>query len=204
MQHKQHNRIFTYVAATATVATAAALIAVGAPAVSAVGAPAVSAAPRVINVDGIITAFTPKTINVTAGEAVSICLTSTDIPHDLTIPTVNNFQVVADTGPPVCKALTVPTATGTHKVICSIAGHEAAGMVGSLVIAAAGSAVPAAPAAPSAAAAPQAGQVPAGGVQADLRPLIDLSQVSPLMLGAALLIAAMMSALLGWVVARKN
>jgi uncharacterized cupredoxin-like copper-binding protein len=193
MQHKQHHRIFTYVAAVATVAIAAGLIAVG--------APAASAAPRVINVDGVITAFTPKTINVTAGEQVSICLTSKDIDHDLTIATVGNFQVVAPTGPAVCKTLTVPTATGTHKFICSIPGHELAGMVGSLVIAAAGSAVPAAPAG---GAAPQAGAVPAGGVQADLRPLVDLSQVSPLMLGAALLIAAMISGLLGWVVARKN
>jgi uncharacterized cupredoxin-like copper-binding protein len=193
MQHKQHHRIFTYVAAVATVAIAAALIAVG--------APAVSAAPRVINVNGIITAFTPKTINVAAGEEVSICLTSTDTDHDLTIATVNNFKVIAPVGPAVCKTLTVPTATGTHKFICSIIGHEQAGMVGSLVIAAAGSAVPAAPAA---GAAPQAGAVPAGGVQADLRPLVDLSQVSPLMLGAALLIAAMISGLLGWVVARKN
>lgn len=195
MQHKQRNQIFGYVAAAATAAIAAALIAVG--------APAASAAPRVINVDGIITTFTPKTINVTAGEEVSICLTSKDIDHDLTIPTVNGFQVVAPKGPAVCKTLTVPTATGTHKFICSIPGHEQAGMVGSMVIAAAGSAVPVAPAAP-AGAAPQAGQVPAGGVQADLRPLLDLSQVSPLMLGAVVLIAAMMCALLGWVVARKN
>jgi uncharacterized cupredoxin-like copper-binding protein len=193
MQHKQHNRIFAF---AATVAIAAALVVVG--------APAASAAPRVINVDGIITAFTPKTINVASGEEVSICLTSKDIDHDLTIATLNNFQVVAKTGPAVCKTLTAPTQAGTHKFICSIPGHEAAGMVGSLVVAAPGAAVPAAPAAPGAGAAPQAGQVPAGGVQADLRPLVDLSQVSPLMLGAALLIAAMMSALLGWVVARKN
>ncbi len=203
MEHKQHNRILTYVAATATVAIAATLIAVGAPAVSAVGAPAASAAPRAINVSGVIKAFTPATINVAAGEEVSICLTSPDIDHDLTISAVN-FTVFAPPGPPVCKTLTVPTATGTHKVLCSIPGHEAAGMVGSLVIAAAGSAVPDAPAAPGAGAAPQAGQVPAGGVQADLRPLVDLSQVTPPMLGAALLIAGMMSALLGWVVARKN
>ena len=77
-------------------------------------------------------------------------------------------------------------------------------MVGSLVVAAAGAAVPSAPAASGAGAAPQAGQVPAGGVQADIRPLVDLSQVSPLMLGAAVLIAAMMCTLLGWVVARKT
>jgi uncharacterized cupredoxin-like copper-binding protein len=201
MQHKQHNRICTYVASAVTVATlaiAAALIAVGAPSASAV------AAPRVINVSGIITAFTPKTINVAAGEQVSICLTSPDTDHDLTIATAGNFQVVAPHGTTaVCKTLTAPAKAGAYKFICSIPGHESAGMVGSLVVAAAGEAVPSAPAAPGAGAA-QAGQVPAGGVQADVRPLVDLSQVTPLMLGAALLVAAMMCALLGWVVARKN
>ena len=154
MQHKQHNRIFTYVALAATTGVAAALVALG--------APAASAAPRVINVNGIITAFTPKTINVAAGEEVSICLTSPDTDHDLTIPSINNFQVIAPTGPAVCKTLTAPDKAGTHKFICSIPGHEAAGMVGSLVVAAPGAPPPAGPAAPPAptGAAPQAGQVP--------------------------------------------
>jgi uncharacterized cupredoxin-like copper-binding protein len=196
MQHKQPNRIFTYVASAATVAVAAVLIAVG--------APAASAAPRVINVDGIITAFTPKTINVAAGEQVSICLTSTDTDHDLTIPTLNNFQVVAPTGPAVCKTLTAPAKAGAHKFICSIPGHEQAGMVGSLVVAAAGEAVPPAPAAPGIGAAPQVGQVPAGGVQSGGGPTAGLTQVTPLMLGAGVLIAAMMSALLGWWAAQKD
>ena len=195
MQNKQHHRICTYVASAATVAIAAALIAVG--------APAASAAPRVINVDGIITGFTPKTINVSAGEEVSICLKSPDIDHDLTIPDLS-FKVAAPAGTtPVCKTLTAPAKAGTHRFICGIIGHEQAGMVGSLVVAAAGAALPKESAAPGAGAAP-AGEVPAGGGQADLRPLVDLSQVSPPMLGAALLVAAMMSALLGWVVARKN
>ena len=191
MQHNPRNRILAHVASAATVAIAAALIAVG--------APAASAAPRVINVDGVITAFTPKTINVTVGEEVSICLTSTDTKHDLTIPTVNNFQVVAETGPAVCKTLTAPAKPGKHKFICSITGHEAAGMVGSLVVAAAGAPVPAEPAAPGAGAAPQAGQVPASGVQTE-----TMAHVTPVMLGGGLLIAAMMSALLGWRVAQKD
>lgn len=187
MRHRQHHLIFTHVASAATAAIAASLIAVG--------APAASAAPRVINVSGVITAFTPATINVAAGEQVSICLTSPDTDHDLTISTIS-FKVAAPTGPAVCKTLTAPAKPGTHKFICSIPGHESAGMVGSLVVAAAGAP---APAATSAAAAPQVGQTDAGD-----RPSAGLSDVSPLVLGGVLLIVAMMSFLLGWRIAHKD
>ena len=188
----QHSRIFSYVASAATVAIATALLALG--------AMSASAAPRVINVEGVITGFTPKAINVAAGEEVSICLTSPDTDHDLTIATLN-FQVVAPTGPAVCKTLTAPSKAGKHKFICSILGHEAAGMVGSLVVAAPGAA---APVAPGAGAAPQGGQVPAAGVQTGGDSTTRLVHVSPLTLGGGLLIAGMMSALLGWRVARKD
>ena len=187
----QHNRLLTYVASAATVAIAAALIALG--------APAASAAPRVIDVNGIITGFTPKTINVGVGEQVSICLTSPDTEHDVTIATLDNFQVVAPTGPKVCKTLTAPAKPGTHRFICSIVGHEAAGMVGSLVVSAAGAAVPAAPGG-----APQGGQVPAAPGQTGSDLTAGLTQVSPLMGAGILLIAALMSALLGWRVAQKD
>lgn len=187
----QHNRIFTYVASAATVAIAAALIAIGA-------GPA-SAAPRVINVNGIITGFTPKTINVTVGEEVSICLTSPDTDHDLTIATVDNFQVVAPTGPAVCKTLTAPAKPGKHQFICSIPGHKQAGMVGELVVAAAGAAPPAAQGG-----APQAGQVPAAGGQTGGGLAAGLTNVSPLMVAGVLLITAMLSALLGWRVAQRD
>ena len=186
----QHSRIFTSVAAAATVAIATALLALG--------ALAAAAAPRVINVDGIITGFTPKTINVAAGEEVSICLTSPDTDHDLTIATLN-FQVVAPTGPAVCKTLTAPAKAGTHKFICSILGHESAGMVGSLVVAAPGAAAPT-----DAGAGPQAGQVPAAGAQTGGDVAARLIHVSPLTLAGGVLIAAMMSALLGWRVAQKD
>jgi uncharacterized cupredoxin-like copper-binding protein len=183
----QHSRILTCVASAATVAIAAALLALG--------AMSASAAPRVINVNGIITGFTPKTINVASGEEVSICLTSPDTDHDLTIATLK-FQVVAPTGPAVCKTLTAPAKAGKHKFICSIPGHEQAGMVGSLVVGAPGAAPPAA--------APQGGQVPAAGVPTGGDSTARLIHVSPLTLGGGLLIAGMMSALLGWRVAQKD
>ena len=211
MQHKQNNRFFTSVAAAATVGIAAAMIAIG--------APAASAATRTINVGGVITAFTPKTINVTAGETVSICLKSNDTDHDLTISSLN-FQVASKAGgPAVCKTLTVPTKTGSNKFICSISGHEAAGMVGSLVAKAASGGAPApqapAPGAPQDPPAAGGSQGPAdggsqvnpqpgGSVQAGGGSTAGVTHVSMQTLGGGLLVAAMMSALFGWRVARRD
>lgn len=189
MLHKRHNRMFKSVATAATVAIAAAMIAVG--------APAASAAPRVINVKGVITGFTPKTISVKAGEQVSICLSKDVMPHDITIADPA-FKVASG----ACATLTAPAAAGTHKFICSIDGHEQAGMVGSLVVTAAGAAAPAA-AAPGAAD-PQVAGVPVGGVQTGGGSTAGLSHVNLLMLGGGLLIAAMMSVLLGTRVTRRN
>jgi plastocyanin len=194
MQRKLHNRMFTYVAAAATVAVAAAMIAVG--------APAASAAPREIAVEGKIMGFGPKTINVKAGEEVSICLTSPDMPHDLTIGDLN-YKVVS-AGPKVCKTLKAPAAAGSHKFVCSVTGHGGM-MFGNLVVAAAaGAAAPAADAAAPPADAPQVGAIPAGGVQTGGGSTAGLSHVNLLTLGGGLLVAAMMSVLLGTRVARKN
>jgi uncharacterized cupredoxin-like copper-binding protein len=188
MQHKQ-NRIFTYVAGVATVAVAAAMIAVG--------APAASAATRTINVSGVITGFSQSTINVTAGETVSICLTSTDIDHDLTIASLN-FKVVSAKGVKACKTLVVPAAAGSKPFICSLPGHASAGMKGNLVIkAATGAAAPAAPGASQAV--PAAGGAGTGGGST-----AGLTDVNLLMLGGGLLIAAMMSALLGLRATRRD
>jgi nitrite reductase (NO-forming) len=204
MQRK-HNRFFTYVAGTATVAIAAAMIAIG--------APAASAATRTINVGGVITAFTPKTINVTAGESVSICLKSNDTDHDLTISSLG-FKVASKAGgPAVCKTLVAPAAAGSHKFICSLPGHEQAGMVGSLVVKAAGAPAPGgapapqqAPGAPAPQQAPGAPQAdaPAGGVQTGGGSTAGVTNVNLLTLGGGLLFAAMMTALLGCRVARRD
>ena len=203
MQRK-HNRFFTYVAGTATVAIAAAMIAIG--------APAASAATRTINVGGVITAFTPKTINVAPGESVSICLKSNDTDHDLTISSLNFVVASKSGGPAVCKTLTAPAQAGSIEFICSLPGHKQAGMVGSLVVKAAGGAAPGAPApqeapgAPQAPAAPGAPQAdaPAGGVQTGGGSTAGVTNVSLLTLGGGLLFAAMMTALLGLRVARRD
>ena len=210
MQHKQNNRFFSYAAAAATVGIAAAMITVS--------APAASAATRTINVGGVITAFTPSTINVTAGETVSICLKSNDTDHDLTISALG-FKVASKAGgPAVCKTLTVPTKAGSNKFICSLPGHEAAGMVGSLVVKAAsgGASAPKAPApqAPGAGApqapgadapgAPQVNPAPVGPAQTGGGSTAGVSHVSMLTLGGGLMFAAMMSALFGWRVAKRD
>jgi plastocyanin len=193
MQFK-HSRMFTYVATAATVAITAAMIAVG--------APSASAAPRQIDVTAGYTAgFSPKTINVTAGEQVSICLKVTDMKHDLTIASPA-FQVVASTvGTATCKTLTAP-ASGSHPFKCSISGHEK--MIGTLVVGGAAAAPAAAAAAPAAGAAPQVAAVPAGGVQTGGGSTAGVTHTNLLMLGAGLLLAAMMSVLFGTRVARRD
>jgi uncharacterized cupredoxin-like copper-binding protein len=210
MQRKHHNRFLTYVAAAGTVVIAAAMIAVGAPAASAA---------KSITVTGVITGFTPKTINVTAGEQVTITFKNGDaaIPHDLSIPAAGGFKVSAAGGKTATKSFTAPAKSGSYKFFCSIPGHEQAGMVGSLVVASAGAGAPAAPAAPKAgttapkasgagapASAPQVNKVPAGGVQAGGGSTAGVTHVSLLTLGGGLLVAAMMTALLGWRVARRD
>jgi len=191
MLHKRHNRMFKSVATAATVAIAAAMIAVG--------APAASAAPRVINVDAAFSpGFSMKTINVKAGEQVSICLTSTDMDHDLTIKSLN-FKVLAPKGPAVCKTLTAPSAAGSNSFVCSFPGHDS--MTGKLVVSAAGGGS-AAPVAPGAAE-PQV-DAPVGGVQTGGGSTAGLTHVNLLMLGGGLLIAAMMSVLLGTRVTRRD
>ena len=201
MHHTRPSRFVTFVAASATAAAAAGALMV-------VVAPSASAAPRVIQVSGVITGFTPKTINVKAGEAVSICLTSKDTDHDLTIADVG-FKVTAPTGPAVCKTLTAPAKAGTHKFICSIAGHEQAGMVGSLVVAAGGpaappGAVPPAAVPPGAAPPAQVPKVPGGGVASGGGSTAAYTNPGLVTLGGGLLMAAFMSALLGWRVARRD
>lgn len=192
MHRKLHNRMFTYVASVATVAVAAAMIAVG--------APAASAAPRVVKVEGKITGFSMKTIEAKPSEELSICLTSPDMPHDLTVGDAGNFKVIAPTAAEVCKTMTAPAKAGTYKYVCSVQGHGGT-MFGNLVVAGAAGAA----AAPAAPAGPQvAGAAPSGGVQTGGGSTAGLTHVNLLALGGGLLVAAMMSVLHGTRVARRN
>jgi hypothetical protein len=128
------------------------------------------------------------------------------MPHDITIGDAGNFKVVSS-GPKTCKTLTAPAKAGSYKYICSVQGHSGT-MFGNLVVG--GAAAAAAPAAGAAAApaagaaAPQVATVPAGGVQTGGGSTAGLTHVNLLTLGGGLLVAAMMSVLLGTRVARKN
>jgi uncharacterized cupredoxin-like copper-binding protein len=195
----RHHRMFPYLAAAGVAAVAVVLIGVGAPVASAQG--------RTIAVTGKITGFTPSTITVKAGEKVDIALTSPDIDHDLTIKDLG-FKVVADKGATVKGALTAPSSPGKHKFICSVPGHEAAGMVGTLVVTAAGGAkapaakTPATKKAPGAAKTPAA--APSGGADTGGGSTAGLDNVGLLALGGGLLLAAAITGLLGRRVARRH
>ena len=194
MRHTKHNRLFKFAAAAAAVAVAGVMVVVS--------APFASAAPRVINVSAKLDGFTSSTITVKPGEAVSICFKATDTDHDLTIADIG-FKVSAPTGPAVCKNLTAPAAAGSHKFICSISGHEAAGMVGKMVVA--GASAGGAPAAPAPAAPdPQVAGVPSGGAQTGGGSTAGFDNAGLVTLGGGLLVAAFISAMLGCRVARRD
>lgn len=93
---------------------------------------AIAGAPRTTVVATSFT-FAPKEIRVKAGEAVNIRLIATDVAHDLTIDELG-FKVAAEPGRPGVGGLRAPSEPGRFTFYCSIAGHRAAGMVGTLVV----------------------------------------------------------------------
>jgi plastocyanin len=150
---------------------------------------------------GLVSGFTPKTVHVTAGVATTITYKNTDTsPHDVTVPTLGNFQIVAAGGASASKVLT-PTAAqvGSHKFVCSISGHDAL-MNGTLIVDPVGT-VPTAQNASAAgdlAATGQVSTVPSGGVASGGGSTAGSDTQTGLMtLGGALFMAAFMSALLG-------
>lgn len=91
---------------------------------------------RVVKVAATSFAFSPETITVTAGEDIAIRLTSTDkAVHDFTIDELD-AHVGAQPGKTATGGLRADTA-GTYTFYCSVVGHRAAGMTGTLVVKAA-------------------------------------------------------------------
>lgn len=79
-------------------------------------------------------AFSPDRIELRAGETVNLVLVNGgSLPHDLTIPALG-FSLAVEPGETASGALTV-LRPGTFRFLCSVPGHRAAGMVGSLVVA---------------------------------------------------------------------
>jgi heme/copper-type cytochrome/quinol oxidase subunit 2 len=81
-------------------------------------------------------AFDPPEIHVRQGEDVTIALTATDALHDLTIDDPK-FHVGAEPGKTVRGGLKVSRA-GRYPFYCSVAGHKAQGMTGTLIVEPAG------------------------------------------------------------------
>ncbi|GIU99446.1 MAG: hypothetical protein KatS3mg014_1062 [Actinomycetota bacterium] len=77
--------------------------------------------------------FSPSVIEAAAGETVNLVLVNEgQLPHDLTIPALG-FSLSAAPGTSAEGSLTAP-APGTYPFSCSVPGHRAAGMVGTLVV----------------------------------------------------------------------
>ncbi len=87
---------------------------------------------RTVDVSAKSFAFTPKEIHVKAGEAVTISLHSEDILHDFTIDSPK-VHVPATPDTPGKGGLMVDK-PGRYAFYCSVAGHRAAGMEGTLVV----------------------------------------------------------------------
>jgi uncharacterized cupredoxin-like copper-binding protein len=89
-----------------------------------------------LSVDMTEMKFTPATLTVKANEKVTVNLkNSGTVVHDFTIADVGGkrVHVVVDPGKEG-KAEFTPTAAGTLNFVCTQAGHEAAGMKGTITV----------------------------------------------------------------------
>lgn len=86
-----------------------------------------------IEVSGKEFSFSPATLTLKAGQAQKIVLKNTgSIEHDITVSDAN-FKLSVLAGQSGDKTLTIDK-PGTYKMICSVAGHEAAGMKGEITV----------------------------------------------------------------------
>ncbi len=95
-------------------------------------APSPSPGAREVRVVADEFSFSPARIEVPVGETVNVVLVNEgQLPHDLTIPSLG-FSISAAPGATVSGALTVER-PGTYPFVCTVPGHRAAGMIGTLV-----------------------------------------------------------------------
>lgn len=76
--------------------------------------------------------FSPDAIEVAAGEDVTIVFTAADVEHDFTLEEAD-FHVGAEAGQTAKGGLRVDE-PGTYTFVCSVPGHEQAGMRGTLTV----------------------------------------------------------------------
>ncbi len=86
-----------------------------------------------IEVSGKEFSFTPNALTLKAGEPRKIVLKNTgSIEHDITVSDAD-FKLTVLAGKSGDKTLTIDK-PGTYKMICSVAGHEPAGMKGEITV----------------------------------------------------------------------
>ena len=86
-----------------------------------------------IEVSGKEFSFTPNTLTLKAGQPQKIVLKNTGtIEHDLTVSDAN-FKLTVQGAKSGDKTLTIDK-PGTYKFICTVAGHESAGMKGEITV----------------------------------------------------------------------
>lgn len=76
--------------------------------------------------------FDPKNISVEVGDDITIALTSKDSLHDFTIDELG-IELAANTGETDAVSFRVDE-VGQYTFYCSVAGHRAAGMEGTLIV----------------------------------------------------------------------
>lgn len=91
------------------------------------------AAGDAIEVTGKEFSFSPSTLTLKAGQPQKIVLKNTgSIEHDLAVSEAN-FKVSAMPGQSRDKTLTMDK-PGTYEFVCTVAGHEPAGMKGQITV----------------------------------------------------------------------
>jgi plastocyanin len=137
------------------------------------GAAAPSGQPSTVEVDMVDLGFKPSEVRIPANTDVTIhAVNSGALPHTLTIPNVGDTgEVPAGSS----HDLQVNLPAGTYDFHCAIPGHEAAGMVGKLIVeeGGGGAAAPSgSPAAAESGGQSGAGAAPSGPVEVDM---VDLA-----------------------------
>lgn len=87
---------------------------------------------REIEVTGKDLRFSPEELTVEAGEDVTIVFTAADVTHDLTVEEAD-FHVGADARGTATGGLRIDE-PGSYTYVCTVPGHEQAGMRGTLTV----------------------------------------------------------------------
>jgi len=93
---------------------------------------AVAEGAREVEVSARSFAYDPDALSAEVGEDIAVVLTSTDILHDFVIDELD-AHVAADGGETASGGFTAQKA-GTYTFYCSVPGHRAAGMEGTLTV----------------------------------------------------------------------